>query len=754
MTSPSSRRAHRLTATIVALAFVGAACSGDTTIETSGSATLTDAPATASTDDTGEPAEPASDDTESAPYEITMPASLDVGEYADGSPAIGPTTAMSPEQAIAIGVDQGIWSEADGVTVALQWLAGDLDPDTVPVFAETRSRSYTGVVEIADQLLDGGELSDAQADRIRNLLDRVAPPLDVVESVATDDSDPTIGPEAQGFRGRTPARSIQAPSASCIALETGDFASLIAGDNCFAVKTYQTTGYPVVGYRLRVFHPPDWNGTPKEAVVQLALDAMVKTATTLDPWATVRDMSAVFSRPDPSGRRIENLGLARNGGTPDSECAITILPTVQGESPASFQQLVAHEAVHCVQFSDLGSNRDDWVIEGGAEYFSHFLYPQGGLSEDVAIDFDQASRTTALDDLSYEAWVWWQFLANRTSPQQVWELHQTLSNGSSIDAIPDVEKTFHEFVILWSGPGFPDSAGARLPYQAATYAQRPVITDSGDTALAGGAFVSTRWRVRYEQERRFVQQRSGDNAAEVAFVEFDERQDRPSWTELPTEIRSTCVDQEIFIVVATRAGDAHDTVLGNEVELGECDPCLLGTWRLDNPSLDGLIREIIADSPEVAQGPSFSFTSSGDYYLRFDEERQWDAWRTNYAVTVAAQGFEFVTSIASIERGSYGTSGDGTRLDIPESVTVESRTTSNIPGLGGSVTVGTGADSVTLFGHTSAIDVPDGDDGPQSATAQYVCDDDMLGITLDGYSVEIRFDRVEDIPEPPTKLPA
>src|SRR5690606_24291436 len=123
----------------------------------------------------------------------------------------------------------------------------------------------------------------------------------------------------------------------------------------------------------------------------------------------------------------------------------------------------------------------------------------------------------------------------------------------------------------------------------------------------------------------------------------------------------------------------------------------------------------------------------------------------DYAITVASQGFEMVTTIASIEAGTYGTDGDGTRLAV-DGATIESRATTSLP-FGGSATVSGGDASVTMFGQTSNVSVPDGADSGAHATASYTCDASTLSITLDGYPNPIRFDRVDDIPEPPTKLP-
>lgn len=730
---------------MAAVALLAAACSGGRSDEDSSESPIA-APSndTATTDDPVPATDVPASTVPAIRYDIEPPVPLDEGVLGDGTVAAAATAAMSPEQLIFDGVDQGVWTQAEGAIATLQWLLGDLDSEAIPALVAVPTQSYSGVVRLGRALLVSGELESGPHDELSALLDRLSPPLDVVETVAVADGEPTIGPPAQGF-----AHPRTAPADPCIALDTGVFSELVAGDNCYAVKTYQSEAYPLAGYRLRTFYPREWKGTPKEAVAGLALDAMVKTATTLDEWAKVDDASAVFGRPVERGPESDNLGVANPSENVGGECAITILPTVDGSTKSGFQQLVAHEMTHCIQYSDMDDG-GDWIIEGGAEYFSHWLYPEGGLGDSYVPEFDTNSRTHTLDSMAYEAWVWWQYLADQSSPRAVWEMQKRVAGGSPISDEPGMESTFNEFVIAWSGPGFADSAGGTLPGFEPSFSKGSVIKDSGETDYSAGALVAARWRVQYEKERRFVQERAGDGNAEVAFVEFDQRADRGRWTEVPPEIRTTCTKRSPYVVVATRVAGSHGTKVSATVELGECDPCLLGTWRLDNSSFDELIRTVVSQSPEMPPGVNFNFGTSGDYYLRFDELRGWRSWRTNYAVTVASQGFEMVTNIASIEAGTYGTDGNGTRLTI-DGQTVESRATSNLPF--GSVTVSGNDASVTMFGQTTDVSVPGEAHSGDHATAGYTCDKSVLTIALDGYPTPIRFDRVEDIPEPPTKLP-
>lgn len=686
-------------------------------------------------------------------YEITVPPPAGAADAVDiaGQPVEPVSTPASGGEVVELGVEQGVWTREEGVAATLRWLLQDIPVDSIPALSQTRSPSFTDLIEIAEETVTSTDDGEA-AEEIQDLLDRIFPPLDVLEAVSVE-RDSTAGeasPEPQGLMQRAP---VAAPSADCIAVNEDAFDQLVAGTNCYAVKTHDSD--PVAGYRLRVFYPLEWNGTPKEDVAQLTLDAMVKTTTSIDPFADIGNASLIFSQPRPDGVEGDDLGVATNA---TNECTVTIFPTVDGSTTEAFKQLIAHETVHCIQFDNMGTSGGDFVDEGGAEYFSHWLYPEGGLEVSHIAEFDQNSLTSPIDTLSYDAWVWWQYLANRSSPQAVWEMQTRISNGSSIEDEADMEAIFHEFVILWSGPGFPNSGSGTVPGFEPRFSSRPTIEDDVTVELPADALVAARWNLEYRKERRFTQTRDGDGRAKLAMAEEAKRTNRGDWTEMEEEIRSTCTEPERFVVVATHVADSHETKLKVEAEEAACDPCLLGTWRLDNASFDALIAWIAKQGGGGDLGGLF--TTAGDYFLRFDEEQKWTSWRTGYTITISAQAqgqtFNFVTTIASIERGTYSTNDEQTRLTIPEAVTVDSRATSDFPF--GSVTVGQDSASVTMFGQSQTVGVP-GTEGPQAAAADYTCDEEVLTVTLDdagaigGDAPPVRFDRVEDIPEPPTVLP-
>jgi hypothetical protein len=643
----------------------------------------------------------------------------------NGEDAPASTRFISIDEAISAGVEAGVWSQYDGVVAALSYIVGDSDLADAVAFDQASSNDFSGVIDLADELLDSGTLEIEETDRLRSLRRRAMPPIDVLEQLA-EPADVEVGPPSiQGFRA-APAQA----SDACIELEESNYDDFNVGVNCYAVKEYRSADAASGGYTFRVFYPLKIKGTPAEATIDLILEAMKLTAATIDPWGDIGDIDVAISLPG-AGSREKNLGAANDRGT---NCAISVYPTNAGSSIDDFRQLIAHETVHCIQFEN-GIEGADWIVEGGAEYFSHFIVPGGTLSVENASEFNSNSLRKPLQSLSYDTWVWWQYLANRTTPEAVWALHEKLTGGADLAAEPNMAGIFNEFVILWSGPGFSDSAGGTLPYAVPQFWRTPVITGDDRIELPGQPFVARRWRAIFEEDKRFTLERQDDEVAEVAWVEPDKRNNRGAWTETINEVRSECDKKVTRIVVATSTDGPHKTSYVAEPEAAPCDPCVLDTWKVDLQSFEALMSSL-------GEIPDGSVTFAGDYFVKFDEAG-WTSWRNANTITIASEGIQFVITISSIEAGNW--TADGKRFTILNPVTIDSLATTNVGGLPITVTPTTGTAGAFSF-------TLEGGDEPDIVAGPYTCDEDELVTTFDVYPVPLRLLRVDGAPQPPTKI--
>src|SRR5690606_34551473 len=141
--------------------------------------------------------------------------------------------------------------------------------------------------------------------------------------------------------------------------------------------------------------------------------------------------------------------------------------TTNGLKPdEAFRQLVAHEQIHCFQHLDYASlSGASWFIEGGADYFSHLIYPNGGLERATVDQFLKDSVYTSLTAMEYENWVWWQYLSNRSSPAAVFDLHRRMAAGDAVEILaaePGMAETFQTFTLDLRTVGLP-THGAPIP---------------------------------------------------------------------------------------------------------------------------------------------------------------------------------------------------------------------------------------------------------------------------------------------------
>lgn len=696
-------------------------------------------------------------------YDVPVDEPADPVLHADGTESAAPLPPQSPEHLVRIGVDAGVWTEAEGVIAILRHLSGEAPRDAIGGLERVVSRSYTGVAELAREFLDDEALPADERDELERLLRAVAPPIEVLEALSepddtSDDPATTSGengagsgddeqslgvePAGGGTAGAVPvSRAIPAQSSGCVAVQEDGFAELDVGENCWKVRT-RSTG--LGGYRLRVFYPPEWEGEAQEPIVNAALDALELTNNSFDQWGDVRDISLAFSFSDNDD---EDLGLQMPAG-PD-ECAITIFPAVTTNPAndfAEFRQLVAHEAVHCVQDVQLSGEPAGWIIEGGAEYFSHWLINDGGLEQGYIGTFDASSLNTPLQDLDYAAWPWWQFLANQSGPASVWEIHKQLAGGASLASIDGMDDRFQQFAVEWTGPGVTDSNGASMPGDEPAVNDTRVVDETGDQEITTSPWVLTRLRLDYEKERRFVQSDQSEGQGAYAMARWADRGDLGAWKQIPPEIRSTCDEREPYIVVVTTGADQHRfRATVDEVEEAECDPCLFGTWAMDLSTFEAFLDDMMASQGAPAGA---SIELSGKYLITFDDESQIHGWRDGFTITVSTQGHSFPTVVDAIEMGEY--SADGETLDVRGMVQTAWRGRSDVGPI--SVEVSESGGSVSFLGQTYATPGVAGEDGPQSAEAPYRCDEQQLEIDVPEVGT-VRFDRVEEIPDPPDTIP-
>ncbi|MFA5565864.1 MAG: hypothetical protein WC184_08445 [Acidimicrobiia bacterium] len=652
------------------------------------------------------------------------------------------------ESVIDQGVERDVWTEAEGVIAVLEILLGERPESAIDVWNAVTSSSFSGVVSRAVWLLDEPSVDDATKDELSRLLSVIAPPIDeVFPELAGDNAEPSRQKSDDSAYG---GELVRIQLSNCVTPAFDKFASIEARDDVECWKVISRT----TNHRLRVIFP---EGLEDQA--QVALEAMVATDAASQDWGAQGGPASLLITP---ARNKAALGLATvnpNVMTGD-ECVISMFAGEfargAGGHGVDFGQVVAHEQVHCHQFASFGNLGDqDWVVEAIAELYSHLVVPDGGVERLLISHFMTGSLVKSLDQMSYENWVWWQYMVNHSSPAHVWELQGRLlrSGLQGLAAEPGIAEAFHNFTIDLVSAGIPTRSAPIPPFRMAP--RLATISSEQTVSTDSQQFVASRHVVHYKAEHLFTQEdrTETDGITQLATVEASTN--RASWAGLPPEVRSRCDKAERYIVVSTITKPETHTFTFDvtEAEKYGCDSCLGGTWVLDNETFANAINQLVA-AEGLPPGASARMELIGDYFYRFDGAGSAIAWRDNYEIRnhVSASGMNMTLSVFvdSIETSQYG--ADGERFTAWDAVTVDYLSRMEMPGMGIGVAVSPDESVISAFGGT--FSGPGGGlDPAQRAGGTYTCTKQSLELVLDAFAdAPIRFTRVAAPPEPPVVL--
>ncbi len=642
------------------------------------------------------------------------------------------------------GIASGLWDELQGLTTVLGYAYGAVPAEQVPGVGDIATGELSDVLQRANALALNGDYRDDELAELKRWYELAVPSDEVIAMLS---SSAAAQPEAAGPPEPTVIQtdagnvviqqanfSTQA-SANCVPLDPDDFSDWAVIEGCY--KKFEDV---VEGVTLQVLYPSWYNDDPTLVNLPLlAREALIKSISTYSILGTIGDMTVVFSLADTVGSSGRHAVATVSGQwdteTPATGCPISLFPaSFAGDGP--FQQTVAHEAWHCVQFyngSPMGVSTDTaWIREGGATYFSHVDYPDVNEEHGWLGTFDDDSRTKPLGALSYDAWIWWQFLANRQSPKAVADLQQQMidAGDGGAGALASYGPDFQRFVMEFMAGAISDANGAKIPKGSFIIVPRSTVSknDEGKTLeFEAKPFVAARYVIQYDEQLRVFQSDKTTTPGEVAMVEAANRTDLSAWKQVFPEVRSKCEAKSNYMVVATTDQGTHTAKIQiDRIEEASCDPCMLGTWSLDLDTFGTMIREAMAaEGGGIPPGTEFVF--SGNYYTSLDDKGVMLEQRDGLVITIAAAGTEIGFTIDSFAQGKY--TADGERVSIFDVFEFYADVTTSVPFFDGAVF----AQGSSFMG---------------GAGGDYVCSTDDMTVTLDGFQ-PIRFDRVDKILVPP-----
>lgn len=666
---------------------------------------------------------------------------------------------ISFDDLLLAGIESGKWTEGEGLVLFLQYIVGEITESEIEDVSDVVGKSGTGLVRMAGDYLNKPDADPTQKQEIERLIRMLFPPQDVLDAISAQ----ALAPSSSKTSAQPPAVDSQNQQACMDFAGTGYDGAIDLGVTCYYYEEMDLDGRV-----FRVYYPEWMEGNEAmETVIGYTMDALGEAAILYlsFPDLIVRDVNLVFSIiPDQNGNA---LGEQYYFDVSDEACPLTMYPESTRTTVQRYKQIVAHEMFHCVQdwsfpnTSPYGTH--SWWLEGTADYYSNLVYPSANLEWDFLPDFDNSSRNTPIFDMTYENFVFFQFMGNKYSPEVLIDILMRISAAggraaqeSTLAGVSGFDENFNRFVVEYLSTGIPDSGGGAITTSPARVTGTKTVSEKGEVEFTVQPFVAMRYYVDYVKEKRFLQTPINTEGTQFSSVEFKLHQSFTAWSDLPPEIRSECDDKVRYIFAPTTTKDGYSNYTANVTlaEKAECDPCLLGTWDIDKESYKAFMERIMAEAD--TQGMTIDLAFGGHQYLQFETDGKVLTQRDEFSITINDQ---ITTIINGHGQGNYSTT-DGEKLTV--SGFVDSTEDVSMSVAGGQITYSSESATFSFFGTNYsdpnlAMNLNE-DSGPQSHSIEYVCEQDTLSMTIQGYEQygEVVFNRVDKIlpTAVPTSAPA
>jgi len=307
----------------------------------------------------------------------------------------------------------------------------------------------------------------------------------------------------------------------------------------------------------------------------------------------------------------ENFGdiAAQTHFGPGDECRITLWLLGPGATADYGAAVVAHELFHCVQRSSLSQAQmgsgtvagalggGSWWLEGSADWFATLAVPAPAYMRDRVEVFDRDSLRVALNQMTYEAYVFFAWLAGAHGMEAVMPfLHamapsagEAAQRAAMMRAL-SAEEWLH-FAEDYLDQRIRDGHGAGIgstPLHGDTYTWDATRTQR----VALQPFVLTRADLTVRCGRwRFEPAPARSHAASPGTGE--------AWAPVPASLDAMDGERELrFAGMAAGSDDVALRIAGTrEASCSECagthevDQCLVGTWELAAHGAEQWMRE-------------------------------------------------------------------------------------------------------------------------------------------------------------------
>jgi len=585
----------------------------------------------------------------------------------------------------------GAWTYEEGLIHLLRYAAGEEEDAR---YDEVHNGELSGILSRAQGYLQTGDDPETKQE-IRRLLPTLMPPLEAIQR----HSLPRKDIQAQQRVGHLAAPGPQEiETQDCAGLwEKGFPDQLPDGKEEYTCLAHEQVSNEVGVFK--VYYPAAWVKNPekhkgKTDYAPAALAALNKASmkyASVDPDSKGYNISLIFSlNPNPKdATAMGNVDFDHADYNAGEDCPILLYDGVfEITDRSKFQQLVSHEVFHCYQDVNIGVDTThyqviEWWVEGSAEYFSNYAYPNPDNEHFYIPEFNKKSLQRPLVKMDYESNLFFQFLESEIGPELIMTLLKRLTDAASyekqIEALadfPNMDELFHSFAQSFVEEHIADTNSDLINIPDVTFREK--IHLSGEDQSFGpengvDPFILDRYQIIYEQEKRFQQLTIEDTV--TPGMQSMRAENESEWRVIPENVRSYCDEDKRYDYVVTRVpGEGEDQPMApyqpetrvDKVEVGECDPCLLGIWYMDNEVfasyLESSMNEAVAE--DGAEGVDFEVQKvEGSLILQFSEKGSMALSSAGLNVPVSAsiggaQAMESEVTVTASGSATYSADGE------------------------------------------------------------------------------------------------
>lgn len=343
------------------------------------------------------------------------------------------------------------------------------------------------------------------------------------------------------------------------------------------------------------------------------VDASARAMTSLGSFR-ISDVTILlidgFAAPVSSGSESFGSIAAWTNFAPGDECRITIWLLGSGATASYGASVVAHELFHCVQRSSLSSAQmaaagglgssggGTWWQEGSADWFSTVASAAPRYMADRVSSFDSNSPNTALNRMTYDAYVFFAWLGRARGRESLMPFLRGMASNYSeaaqhramVAALPADQ--WLRFAEDYLDRKIRDGQGASIgstPQTGNTHEWTNTRTQRIELSpfvlkRANLTFQCGRWAIN-PQPRRFHAAKPGDGDA---------------WAAIPTGLNAMDGRAREFRFAGINASSAVVNLqIAGTLEAGcqqcagvrEIDRCMLGTWEMTVDGMQQWARE-------------------------------------------------------------------------------------------------------------------------------------------------------------------